>query len=84
MVAHIALSLDYARHEMKTRLKLLGVRTLNKALKSYDIPTDFGQWGILTADLRVWQQRIGIRAPCPRPATTLIHGKWRELFDGPT
>jgi hypothetical protein len=22
--------------------------------------------------------------PCPRPATTLIHDKWRELFDGPT
>jgi hypothetical protein len=22
-------------------------------------------------------------APCPRPATTLKHDKWRELFDGP-
>jgi hypothetical protein len=26
-----------------------------------------------------WQQRIGIRALCPRPATTLIHDKWSEL-----
>ena len=58
-------------------------RTLNKAFKSYDIPTDFGQWGILAADRRVWQQQIGIRPPCPHPATTLIHDKWRELFDGP-
>ena len=64
--------------------KMTWGRTLNKALKSYDIPTDFGQWSILAADRRVWQQRIGIRAPCPRPATTLIHDKWRELFDGPT
>jgi hypothetical protein len=65
-------------------LKMTWGRTLNKALKSYDIPTDFGQWSILAADRRVWQQRIGIRAPCPRPAATLIHGKWRELFNGPT
>ncbi len=38
-------------------------RTLNKALKSYDVPTDFGQWSALTADRRVWQQRIGVRTP---------------------
>ncbi len=59
-------------------------RTLNKTLKNYDLQTNFGQWSTLAADRRVWQQRIGVRAPCPRPATTLIHGKWRELFDGPT
>ena len=64
--------------------KMTWGRTLNKALKSYDIPTDFGQWSILAADRRVWQQRIGIRPSCPRPATTLIHDKWRELFGGPT
>ncbi len=64
--------------------KMTWGRMLNKALKSYDIPTDFGQWSILAADRKVWQQRIGIRAPCPRPATSLIHDKWRELFDGPT
>jgi hypothetical protein len=44
-------------------------RTLNKSLKSYDLPTNFGQWSTLAADRRVWQQRIGFRAPCPRPAT---------------
>ncbi len=60
------------------------VRMLNKALKNYDLPTNYEQWRILAADRRAWQQRIGIRAPCPRPATTLTHGKWRELFDGPT
>ena len=58
--------------------------TLNKALKSYDLPTNCGQWSALAVDRRVRQQRIRIRAPCPRPATTLIHDKWRELFDGPT
>ena len=58
--------------------------TLNKAPKSYDLPTNFGQWGTLAAGRRVWQQRIGVRAFCPRPATTLIRDKWRELFDGPT
>ncbi len=35
-------------------------RTLNKALKSYDLLTNFGQWSTLAADRRVWQQRIGI------------------------
>ena len=30
--------------------KMTWGRTLNKALKSYDIPTDFGQWSILAAD----------------------------------
>ena len=55
-----------------------------KALKSYDLPTNFEQRSTLAADRRVWQHRIGVRAPCPRPATTLIHDKWRELFDGPT
>ena len=65
-------------------VQMIWGRTLNKALNSYDLPTDFGRWSILAADRRVWQQQIGIRAPCPRPATTLIHGKWRELFDGPT
>ena len=59
-------------------------RTFNKELKSYDLPTNFGHWSTLSADRRVWQQRIGVRPPCPRPATTLIHGEWRELFDGPT
>jgi hypothetical protein len=59
-------------------------RTLNKALKSYDLPTNFGQWSTLAAVRRVWQQQIGIRASCPRPATISIHDKWRELFDGPT
>ncbi len=59
-------------------------RTLNKKLKSYDLPTNFGQWSTLAADSRIWQQRIGIRAPCPRPATTLIHDNLRKLFDGPT
>ncbi len=38
-------------------------RMLNKEHKSYDLPTDFGQWSALAADRRVWQQRIGIRAP---------------------
>jgi hypothetical protein len=55
-------------------------RTLNKALKSYCLATNFGQWSTLAADLRAWQQRIGVRPPFPRPATTLIHDKWRELF----
>jgi hypothetical protein len=59
-------------------------RTLNTALKSYDLSTNFGQWSTLAADCRVWQQRIGVRPTCPRPATALIHDKWRELFDGPT
>jgi hypothetical protein len=63
--------------------KMTWGRTLNKEHKSYDIPTDFGQWSILSADRRVLQQRIGIRPPCPRPATTLIHDKWRELFRRP-
>jgi hypothetical protein len=58
-------------------------RTLNKTLKSYDLPANFEQWSTLAADRRGWQQRIDIRAPCPRPATTLIHDKRRELFDGP-
>jgi hypothetical protein len=58
-------------------------RTLNTPLKSYDLPKKIAQRKTLAADFRFWQQRIGIRAPCPRPATTLIHGKWRELFDGP-
>ena len=47
-------------------------RMLNKELKSYDLPTNFGQWSTLAADCRVWQQRIGVQAPCPPPATTLI------------
>ena len=64
-------------------LKMTWGRTLNKALKSYDTPTDFGQWSILAADRRVWQQRIGMWAPCPRPATSLIHNTWREFFDFP-
>ncbi len=59
-------------------------RTLNKTRKRYDLPTNFGQWSTLAADRMVRQQRIGIRAICPRPATTLIHDKWRELFDVPT
>ncbi len=59
-------------------------RTLNKALKSYDLPTDLGQWSALTADRRAWQQRIGVRTPYPRSATTLIQDKWRERFDGPS
>jgi hypothetical protein len=42
------------------------------------------KWSALAADRRAWQQRIGVPPPCPRPATTLISGKWRELFDGPT
>ncbi len=64
--------------------KMTWGRTLNKALKSYDLLTKFGQWSTLAADRRVWQQWIGIRASCPRPATILIHDEWRELFDGPT
>jgi hypothetical protein len=64
--------------------KMTWGRTLNKALKSYDLPTNFGQWSILAVDRRVGQQRIGIQAPFPRPATTLIHDKWRKLFVGPT
>ena len=59
------------------------VRTLNKTLNVYDLPTDFGQWSALAADRRVWQQRIGVQPPCPRLATTLICDKWRDLFDGP-
>ena len=31
-------------------------RTPNKALKSYDLPTDFGQWSALVEVRRVWQQ----------------------------
>ena len=58
-------------------------RTLKKALKSNDLPTDFWQWSALAADRMVWQQRIGVCPPCLRPATTLMHNKWRELFDGP-
>ena len=65
-------------------LQMTWGRTLNKALKSYDLPTNSGQWSTLAADRRVWQQRIGFRAPFWRPATTSIHDKWRELFDGPT
>jgi hypothetical protein len=64
--------------------KMTWGRTLNKTLKSYDLPTNCILWSTLAADRRVWQQRIGVRALCPRPATTLIHDKWRELFDGPT
>jgi hypothetical protein len=45
--------------------------TPNKALNSYDLPTDFGQWSTLAADRGAWQQRIGARPPCPRPATKL-------------
>jgi hypothetical protein len=30
-------------------------RTLNKVLKSYDLPTNFEQWSTLAADRRVWQ-----------------------------
>jgi hypothetical protein len=29
-------------------------RTLSNALKSYDLPTIFGQWSTLAADRRVW------------------------------
>ena len=58
-------------------------RTLNKALKSYDLLTNIGLWSTLAADRRVWQQRIGVRPPFPPPAMTLKHDKWRELFDGP-
>ncbi len=47
-------------------------RTPNKALKSYDIPTDFGQWSILAADRWAWQQSIGVRPPCPSPAATMM------------
>jgi hypothetical protein len=58
-------------------------RTLNKALNSYDLSIDFERWSALAADRRVRQQWIGARAPCPRPSSTLIHDKRRELFDGP-
>jgi hypothetical protein len=58
--------------------------TLNKELKSYDLPTGFGQWSALAADRRVWQQWISVQPPCSRPATTLIHDKWRKLFGGLT
>ncbi len=57
-------------------------RTFNKALETYDLPNNFGQYSTLAADHRAWHQRIGVRPPCPRPATTLIHDKWRGLFDG--
>ena len=57
-------------------------RTLNKTLKSYDLPSKFGQWSTLAVDRRAWQQRISVRAPCPRPGTTSINDKQRELFDG--
>jgi hypothetical protein len=40
-------------------------RTLNEALKNYDLLSDFGQWIALAADRRVWQQRIGVRSPLP-------------------
>jgi hypothetical protein len=56
-------------------------RTLKKALNTYGLPTNFGQSSTLAADHGVWQQRIAIRASFPRPAATLIHGEWRELFD---
>ena len=78
---------DIARGGQHPTLMRIGTawgRTLNKSLKSYGLPTDFGQWSILAADRKVWQQRIGIWASCPCPATTLIHDKWRELFDGHT
>ncbi len=58
-------------------------RALKKALKRYDLPTNFEQWSTLAAYRKFWQQQIGIRAPCPRPATNSIHDKWRELFDNP-
>jgi hypothetical protein len=32
--------------------KMTWGRTLNKALKNYDLPTNFGQWGTLAADRR--------------------------------
>jgi hypothetical protein len=65
--------------------KITWGRALNKALKSYDISTNFGQWSsTLAADRRVLQQRIGVQPHFPRRATTLIHDIWREHFDGPT
>jgi hypothetical protein len=48
--------------------------TLKKALKSYDLPTDFGQWNALAADPRVRQQRIGVRFPCLRLVRVLVRG----------
>ncbi len=45
--------------------KMAWGRTLNKALKSCDLPANFGQWSKLAAYRRAWQQRIGLRAPCP-------------------
>jgi hypothetical protein len=40
-------------------------RTLNKALKSYDFPTDFRQWSAFASDCIIWKQRIGVRPPLP-------------------
>ncbi len=58
-------------------------RKLNKALKTYEFPTVFGQKSEVSAERRACQQRIGVRPPCPRQATTMIRDTWRELLDDP-
>ncbi len=58
-------------------------RKLNKELKSYDHPTNFGQWSTLTAVRRAWQQRIGIWLPCPRPATNFDTRQMTRAFQRP-
>ena len=54
--------------------------TLNKALKSYDIPTGFGQWSTLAADRRVWQQRIGAHDKTPHHIQELVRAPRRQFF----
>ncbi len=40
-------------------------------LKRNGLPADFGQWSELAADRGEWQQRLGVRDPCLRPATNI-------------
>ena len=57
--------------------------TLNKELKSYDHPTNFGQWSTLAADRRVRQQRIGIRAPLPASSNVFDTRQMARAFRRP-
>ncbi len=58
--------------------------TLNKSLKSYDLPTIFGQWSTLAADRRRWQAAGQRSAPLPASSNDFDTRQMARAFRRPS